>query len=152
MFKKYIKFRVKKTNITKLAKRKTTNKLLLETINKTKIKITLILHIKRFTLKNNTTKVLIVFDTVLCRKIKRNYWCFNSNSRWKLYNKNLIVIYTAFIRKIKRNSLKLYLIHLKKMSTSRNSTHFTISLLFHVNNTLKITFNSFRHSKHFDFI
>ena len=73
MFKKYIKFRVKKTNITKLAKRKTTNKLLLETINKTKIKITLILHIKRFTLKNNTTKVLIVFDTVLCRKIKRNY-------------------------------------------------------------------------------
>ena len=73
MFKKHIKFRVKKTNITKFAKRKTTNKSSFEVINKTKIKITLILHIKRFTLKNNTTKVLIVFDTVLCRKIKRNY-------------------------------------------------------------------------------
>ena len=49
------------------------NKLLLEIINKTKIKITLILHIKRFTLKNNTTKILIVFNTILCRKIKQNY-------------------------------------------------------------------------------
>ena len=114
MFKKHIKFRVKKTNITKFAKRKTTSKLSFEIINKTKIKITLILHIKRLTLKNNTTKILIVFDTILCRKMKRSYWCFNSNSRWKLYNKNLIVIYTIFIRKIKRNSLKSYSIHLKK--------------------------------------
>ena len=73
MFEKHIKFRVKKTNITKFAKRKTTNKLSFEIINKTKIKITLILHIKRFTLKNNTTKILIVFNTVLCRKIKRNH-------------------------------------------------------------------------------
>ena len=147
---------MKKTNITKFAKCKTTNKLLFKIINKTKIKITLILHIKRFTLKNNTTKVLIVFDTVLCRKIKRNYWCFNSNSRWKLYNKSLIVIYTIFIRKIKRNSLKLYSIHLKKISTSKSSIHFTTSLLFHVNNTFnfssKNTFDSLWYSKHFNFI
>ena len=159
MFKKHIKFRVKKTNITKFAKRKTTNKSSFEVINKTKIKITLILHIKRFTLKNNTTKVLIVFDTVLCRKIKRNYWCFNSNSRWKLYNKNLIVIYTIFIRKMKRNSLKSYSIYLKKISTSKNSIYFTTLLLFYDNNTfnlyyfsLKNTFNSFWYSKHFNFI
>ena len=73
MLEKHIRFRVKKTNITKLAKRKTTNKSSFETTNKTKIKITLILHIKRLTLKNNTTKVLIVFDTVSCRKMKRNH-------------------------------------------------------------------------------
>ena len=159
MLEKHIKFRVKKTNITKFAKRKITNKLLFEIINKTKIKITLILHIKRFTLKNNTTKVLIVFNTTLCRKIKRNHWCFNSNSRWKLYNKNLIVIYTIFIRKIKRNLLKSYSAHLKKISISKSSTHFTTLLLFHVNNTFNLyyfssknTFNLFRHSKHFNFI
>ena len=73
MFKKHIKFRVKETNIMKLAKRKTTSKSLFEIIDKTKIKITLILHMKRFTLKNNITKILIVFDTILCRKIKRNH-------------------------------------------------------------------------------
>ena len=159
MFKKHIKFRVKKTNITKFAKRKTTNKSSFKIINKIKIKILLILYIKRLTLKNNTTKILIVFDTISCRKIKQNHWCFNLNSRWKLYNKNLIVIYTIFIRKIKRNSLKLYSIHLRKISTLKNSIHFTISLLFYVNNTFnsyyfssKNTFNSFRYSKHFNFI
>ena len=152
MFEKHIKLRVKKTNITKFAKRKTTNKSSFEIINKTKIKITLILHIKRFTLKNNTTKILIVFDTILCRKMKRNHWCLNLDSRWKLYNKNLTVIYTVFIRKIKRDSLKSYSVHLKKISTLRNLTHFTTSLLLHVNNTSKNVFNSFRHSKHFNFI
>ena len=142
MFEKHIKFRVRKTNITKFAKRKTTSKSSFKIINKTKIKITLILHMKRLTLKSNTTRVLIVFDTVLCRKMKRNHWCLNSNSRWELYNKNLTVIYTAFIRKIKRNSLKSYSAHLKKISTSKNSTHFTTSLLFHVSNTLNLYYFS----------
>ena len=73
MLEKHIKLRVKKTNITKLARRKITNKSSFETINKTKIEITLTLHMKRLTLKNNTTKILIVFDTTLCRKIKRNH-------------------------------------------------------------------------------
>ena len=153
MFKKHIKFRMKKTNITKVAKRKITNKLLFKIINKTKIKITLILYIKRFTLKNNTIKILIVFDTILCRKIKRNYWCFNLNSRWKLYNKNLIVIYTIFIRKIKRNLLKLYLIYLKKISTSKRLIHFTIlSHLIYIIFHLKTHLIYFKHSKHFNFI
>ena len=73
MLERHIKLRVKKTNITKLAKRKTTNKSSFEATNKTKIEITLIVHIKRFTLRNNKTKVLTVFDTALCRKIKRNH-------------------------------------------------------------------------------
>ena len=73
MFEKHIKLRVKKTNITKFARRKTTNKSSLETINKTKVEITLILHMKRLTLKNNTTKVLTVLDTALCRKVKRDH-------------------------------------------------------------------------------
>ena len=159
MFKRHIRLRVKETNITKPARRKTTNRSSSEATNKTKVEITLTLHMKRLTLRDNTTKVLTVLDTALCRRMKRSHWCFNSDSRWELYNKNLIVIYIAFIRRMKRDSLKSYSAHLKEISASRSSTHFTTSLLLHVNNIFnsyysssKNTFNSLWHSKHFNFI